>query len=651
MNHRETLAPLENPYKKQMTARLLLQFISPVPPDMQTLSILNAFMANPHCIALPIVNGTQPVGLISRKTLIELFAKPFTHELSGKKPISAFMEPSPFIVEADTDLDDLSRRIVEAGMQHMYDGFIITQQGAYVGMGTGHDLMQIMTERKQAHLYHLAHYDALTGLPNRLLFEDRLTQALVQERRAGQLVALLFLDLDRFKVINDTFGHAVGDLLLKAVAERLSQTVRESDTVARMGGDEFTLIFSGLREPQDAGQIAQLILEAMAKPFVLEGHEVHVSASIGITLYPLDNHSIDGKMSAIETLLKNADTAMYKAKDQGKNNYQFFKAEMNVATLERLLLENDLRKALENGEFILHYQPRIHCADGSVSGMEALIRWRHPTLGLVSPAAFIPLAEETGLIVPIGEWVLRTACAQTKAWLDAGMRPLRVAVNLSARQFKHAGLIVMIENVLRKTGLNPSCLEVELTEGLAMEDVKQTVITLNTLNAIGVSIAIDDFGTGYSSLAYLKRFPVDFLKIDQSFVRDIGASADSAAIVKTIIAMAHNLQLEVVGEGVETAEQLEFLRQHVCEEVQGYLFSRPLPADEFVIFLNTSRHSIHPKNDAIKVPNRTARARAGVAGIDAGGTVLRTASPQRSRHHFKRNPILFGQPAVVHPEK
>ena len=594
MNHRETLAPLENLYKKQMTARSLLQFISPVPPDLRTLEILDAFMANPQCIALPIVSGTQPVGLISRKALIERFARPFTRELSGKRPISEFMESSPFIVEADTDLDDLSRRIVEAGMQHMYDGFIITQQGAYVGMGTGHDLMQMITERKQAHLYHLAHYDALTGLPNRLLFEDRLTQALAQERRAGQLVALLFLDLDRFKAINDTFGHAVGDLLLKAVAERLSQSVRENDTVARMGGDEFTLIFSGLREPEDAGQIAHLILEAMAKPFVLEGHEVHVSTSIGITLYPLDNNSIDEKKSAIETLLKNADTAMYKAKDQGKNNYQFFKAEMNVATLERLLLENDLRKALENGEFVLHYQPRIHCADGSISGMEALIRWRHPTLGLISPATFIPLAEETGLIVPIGEWVLRTACTQTKAWLDAGMRPLRVAVNLSARQFKHADLILTIENVLRATGLSPSYLEVELTEGLAMEDVKQTVITLNALSAMGVSIAIDDFGTGYSSLAYLKRFPVDFLKIDQSFVRDIGGGGDSAAIAKTIIAMAHNLQLQVVGEGVETAEQFDFLRQHGCEEVQGYLLSRPLPAEEFAIFVNTGKHPAQP---------------------------------------------------------
>lgn len=593
MKHREPLVPIENLYEKHMTAKSLSQFVSPVSLHTHTLRVLEVFTANPECIAIPVVDGTQPVGLISRKTLIEQFARPFTRELSGKKPISTFMESSPFIVEGDTDLDDLSRRIVEAGMQHMYDGFIITQQGAYVGMGTGHDLMQIMTERKQAHLYHLAHYDALTGLPNRLLFEDRLTQALAQKHRTGQLVALLFLDLDRFKAINDTFGHAVGDLLLRAVAQRLTQSVRESDTVARMGGDEFTLIFGGLREPQDAGQIAHLILEAMTKPFLLEGHEVHVSTSIGITLYPLDTNGIAEKKRAIEILLKNADTAMYQAKDQGKNNYQFFKAEMNVTTLERLLLENDLRKALENNEFILHYQPRIHCADGSVSGMEALIRWRHPTLGLVSPATFIPLAEETGLIVPIGEWVLRTACAQTKTWLDAGMRPLRVAVNISARQFKHADLIVTIKNVLQDTGLNPIYLEVELTEGLAMENVKQTVITLNALNDLGVSIAIDDFGTGYSSLSYLKRFPVDFLKIDQSFVRDIGSN-DSAAIARTIIAMAHNLQLEVVGEGVETVEQLDFLRRHDCEEVQGYFFSRPLPAEEFITFISTGSQSMPP---------------------------------------------------------
>lgn len=592
MNNRETLVPLKHLYDKQITAKSLLQFVPPVPPHMRTIDVLEVFTANPQCIALPIVAGTQPVGLISRKTLVERFARPFTRELFGKKFISAFMNTAPFTVEAGTDLDDLSRRIVEAGMQYMYDGFIITEEGAYIGMGTGHDLMQMMTERKQAHLYHLAHYDALTGLPNRLLFEDRLTQALVQARRSGQLVALLFLDLDRFKIINDTFGHAVGDLLLKAVANRLSESVRESDTVARMGGDEFTLIFSGLHEPQDAGQIAHLILEVMAKPFTLEGHEVPVSTSIGITLYPLDNNGVDKEKSAIEVLLKNADTAMYKAKDQGKNNYQFFTAEMNVATLERLLLENDLRKGLENNEFILHYQPRIHCADGSVSGMEALVRWRHATLGLVPPAKFIPLAEETGLIVPIGIWVLRTACAQTKAWIDAGMKPLRVAINLSARQFKHANLIESIKTVLEETGLSPKYLEVELTESLAMEDVKQTIVTLNALNALGVSIAIDDFGTGYSSLSYLKRFPVDFLKIDRSFVRDIGTSSDSSVIAKTIIAMAHNLQLEVVGEGVETAEQLDFLRRHECEEVQGYLFSRPLPAEEFALFIKSRERAV-----------------------------------------------------------
>lgn len=583
MDHdRDKLAPIEHLHATQITARSLLQWVSPVPPEKATTDVFEIFTANPQYIALPIVSGTKPVGLISRNTLIEQFARPFMRELAGKKPISVYMEPSPFIVEADTDLDDLSRQIVTAGMQHMYAGFIVTQQGAYLGMGTGHDLMQTLTERKQAHLYHLAHFDALTGLPNRLLFEDRLTQALVHERRAGKLVALLFLDLDRFKAINDTFGHAVGDLLLKAVSKRLSQTVRESDTVARMGGDEFTLIFSGIHEPLDAGKIAHLILEVMGKPFVLEGHEVFVSTSIGITLYPLDTDGID----PIETLLKNADTAMYKAKDRGKNNYQFFTPEMNVATLERMLLENDLRKALENDEFILHYQPRIHCADSSVSGMEALIRWQHPKLGLVSPATFIPLAEETGLIVPIGEWVLRTACLQTKAWHDAGMPPLRVAVNISARQFKHADLILTIEKVLHETGLSPRFLEVELTESLAMEDVQQTIVTLNALNNMGISIAIDDFGTGYSSLAYLKRFPVDFLKIDQSFVRDIVDNSDSAAIAKAIIAMAHNLNLEVVGEGVETSEQFDFLRQNDCEEVQGYLFSRPLCVEEFNHYIN-----------------------------------------------------------------
>ena len=425
-------------------------------------------------------------------------------------------------------------------------------------------------------------------MPNRLLFEDRLRQALAQARDSEQLVAVMFLDFDCFKAINDSFGHAVGDALLKAMAERLARNIRESDTAARFGGDEFILICNDLRQPQDAAQIAQLVLEAVAKPYMLEGHEVHVSASIGITLYPLDENQVDGdkNKSNVQALLRNADIAMYKAKKQGKNTYQFYTPEMNVATLERRLLEDDLRSALENREFILHYQPRMLCADNTIIAMEALIRWQHPTLGIIPPEKFIPLAEETGLILPIGEWVLRTACMQNKAWIDAGMTPLRVAVNLSARQFKHPDLLGAIEHILRDTGLPSNYLELELTESIAMEDVKKSTITLQALSMLGISIAIDDFGTGYSSLAYLNRFLVDFLKIDRSFVCHLGSSHDNAVIAKTVIAMAHNLQLQVVAEGVETREQFDFLRQHGCEEMQGYLLSLPLSADEFSAFIH-----------------------------------------------------------------
>ncbi len=503
------------------------------------------------------------------------------------------MDSTRFGIKPSSGQDKSQTQTKGACLQYWYDGFVIQQAGSYLGMDASYNFPRTITESRQARLYHLAHYDNLTDLPNRLLFEDRLRQALAQARCSGHLVAVMFLDFDCFKTINDSFGHAVGDALLKTIAERLTRNIRESDTAARLGGDEFILICSDIRQPQDAAQIAQLVLEAVAKPYMLEGHEVHISASIGITLYPLDDSLGDGDKNKndIQALLKNADIAMYKAKKQGKNTYQFYTAEMNVATLERRLLGDDLRKALENQEFILHYQPRMLCADNTVTGMEALIRWRHPTLGIISPEKFIPLAEETGLILPIGEWVLRTACTQNKTWIDAGMAPLRVAVNLSAQQFKHPNLLGVVGNILCDTGLPPNYLELELTESLAMEDVQKSVITLNALGMMGISVAIDDFGTGYSSLAYLNRFPVDFLKIDKSFVHDLGSSHDNEVIAKTVIAMAHNLQLQVVGEGVETRARLDFLRQHGCEEMQGYFLSLPLPADKFSAFIQAAKIS------------------------------------------------------------
>jgi len=430
-----------------------------------------------------------------------------------------------------------------------------------------------ITKRKWAEetIQHMAYYDPLTDLPNRMLFNDRLGQALAQARRKNQLVAVLFLDLDRFKMINDTLGHTLGDLLLRSVAERLKKCLREGDTIARMGGDEFTFLLTGILQVEEAVKTAQNILEVLKPPFNLEGHEAHITPSIGISIFPYDG-------SDSVTLVKNADAALNRAKEQGRTNYQLYTPVMNAKAFERLTLENSLRKALEKGEFTLHYQPQVNLYSGEIIGMEALIRWEHPDLGMVSPAQFIPMAEETGLIVPIGEWVLRTACAQNKAWQNMGYRPMNIAVNLSARQFNEHNLADMVADTLKETGLDPQWLDLEITESIIMQHLETTIATLRKLHRLGTLISIDDFGTGYSSLTYLKKFPVHALKIDQSFIREITTDPDDAAITSAVIAMGHSLKLNVIAEGVETIEQLQMLRSLKCDCMQGYLFSRPVPA-------------------------------------------------------------------------
>jgi diguanylate cyclase (GGDEF)-like protein/PAS domain S-box-containing protein len=432
-----------------------------------------------------------------------------------------------------------------------------------------------ITERKQTEerLSYLANYDLLTGLPNRILLFDRLEQAIPRVRWQKRLVAVLFLDLDNFKQINDTLGHNTGDLLLKAVGERLTRFVRQGDTVARLGGDEFVLVLADLAKAEDVPQIAQKILDGLSKPFDLEGVEIFTGASIGITLDPTDGEDP-------ETLLKNADAAMYKAKEQGRNHYQFYSSSMNIKILERLSIETDLHHALEREEFLLHYQPQVDLHSGQIIGMEALIRWNKSGSEMISPAKFIPVAEETGLILPIGEWVLRVACAQCNAWTEEGLSPVFMAVNLSARQFQQQNVVEMVNRILNETGLKPNYLELELTESILMKREDVTNKTLHKLNAMGVRLSIDDFGTGYSSLSYLKRFPIDKLKIDQSFIQDVVSDPDNAAIVAAIITLGHSLGLKVIAEAVETREQLEFLRSIECDEMQGYLFSRPLTSDQ-----------------------------------------------------------------------
>jgi diguanylate cyclase (GGDEF)-like protein/PAS domain S-box-containing protein len=428
---------------------------------------------------------------------------------------------------------------------------------------------------------YLAQHDSLTGLPNRILFSDRLTQAMAVAHRHRQKLAVLFLDVDRFKHINDSLGHAIGDRLLQSVAQRLLACVRSSDTVSRQGGDEFVILLSELTHEQDAAVSADKILQALSIPHHIDEHDLHLTVSIGIVTYPDDG-------TEAETLMQNADFAMYDAKDNGRNNYQFFKSDMNVRAIERQSLENDLRHAVERQQFVLNYQPKMNLQTGALIGVEALIRWHHPQRGLVPPAQFIPIAEECGFIVPIGRWVLREACRQARAWQDAGLPPLPIAINISAVELRAKDFVAGVRVILLETGLEPRYLELELTETFLMQDSKSTAAVLRALKAMGLQLALDDFGTGYSSLSYLRRFPIDTLKIDRSFVRDLTTDADDASIVSAVISMGKSLHMRVVAEGVETPEHLTFLREHRCPEGQGYYFSPPVSAGEFAQLLRST---------------------------------------------------------------
>jgi diguanylate cyclase (GGDEF)-like protein len=428
-------------------------------------------------------------------------------------------------------------------------------------------------EQAEKHLDYLAHYDALTALPNRNAFNRRLAQAMARAERNARCVALMFLDFDNFKIINDTFGHHVGDELLKYAAQRLTESLRASDTVSRLGGDEFTVILEDLSNPRSAAPVAEHLIASLHRPFQVDRQELYVGASIGISVYPQD-------AEGLQDLIRNADTAMYHAKEKGKNNYQFFSREMNNRASRRLSIETRLRWGLEREEFFLHYQPQVDLASERIVGVEALLRWRQPELGLVDPTQFIAIAEETGLIVPIGEWVLRTACAQNQAWNATGLGPLRVGVNLSARQLRDETFAQKTIQILRETGLEPALLELELTESVLMERRESTRAMLDELRSTGVALAIDDFGTGYSSMAYLKRVPISKLKIGISLVRDAPGDPDDTAIIAAIIAMGHSLKLHVLAEGAEKAEQVAFLAARGCDSAQGYYFSEPLPAEE-----------------------------------------------------------------------
>jgi diguanylate cyclase (GGDEF)-like protein len=475
----------------------------------------------------------------------------------------------PLVVLSGRDDEEVALRALQGGAEDylvkgVADGDLISRSIRY----------SIQRKSAEDRLAYLAQYDPLTNLANRALFHDRLEHALARGDRRGGMLALLFLDLDRFKRVNDSLGHTGGDALLKEVARRIKGRLRESDTVARLGGDEFAIIIEDLSDARDAARVADDLVKILSEPFFLDGHEIPVSASVGIAVRPPS----DG-----DRLLKDADAAMYRAKKSGGNTHQFYTEEMNVQASERLVLERDLRRALDRDEFVLYYQPQVDLATGRVVGAEALLRWRHHERGLVSPADFIPVLEETNEIVAVGEWVLDEACRQASAWREAGFAPMRIAVNLSARQLGRESLVYAVERALDASGLDPEFLELEITESLLVEDEEAGIRSVELLKRAlpGLRISIDDFGTGYSSLYRLKTLPIERLKIDRSFINGVPRDQGDSAITSAVISLAHVIRLQVTAEGVETAEQLAFLRERNCDEAQGYYFSRPLPAHEF----------------------------------------------------------------------
>lgn len=559
----------------------LQRYIEPVNIHERSVDVLERFVNNESLQAVAIVNAhRQAVGIIDRWKISDIFLRPFARDLQGRKQISELMDRDPIIVDINASIDDVAQIIIDSGMRHLMNGFIIEEHGIYVGMATGLSLLEEITHRKQRELFMLAHYDQLTGLPNRLLFKDRLTQACENVNRNEKIAALIFVDVDRFKFINDSLGHSSGDRLLRIVADRLADSVRKSDTVARLGGDEFVIILQNLVDEEDALQVVSEIVKNLRQPISIFEHHLQISASMGIALYPRDGQSVDD-------LIRKADIAMYEVKQSGRNNYLMFSPEMENKTEERISLETQLHKALDNGELSLCYQPQIDLNSESMIGVEALLRWMHPELGYISPATFIPIAEETGLIDQIGEWVIREAVKQHMLWVKLGLPPIRMAVNVSAVQFQLEGFALKVKQIIEQYGIDPVYLELELTESGVMQHAEEVIRTLMDLRALGVKLAIDDFGTGYSSLSYLRKFPIDRIKIDQSFVRDIKNTPANKAIVRAIIALSDSLGLQTLAEGVEDLDDLKCVISYNCMEAQGYYFTQALTAEDLLAWYQT----------------------------------------------------------------
>lgn len=571
------------------SVRQLHQMLPPVTRSALCCDVLNLFMQDASIYAIPVIDeASVPRALIERHAYIEYFSRTYSIEVFGRKTLSQIVDnvPAinnrPIVVDAATSIDDVAAIIIDAGMQHMVSGFIVTDENRYLGIANGHSLLNSITQRKQAELYYLAHYDPLTRIPNRMLMNDRLHMACREAKRNGTQVGLMFVDLDRFKQINDTMGHGFGDLLLQAVAERLESCIRCNDTVARLGGDEFAVLLVNLPNAREAEITARRIVDYFRLPFSILEREIFITASLGIAIYPVDE-------TDSSSLLAKADAAMYEAKQSGRNAFRSYTPGLAIGLMDHLSLESDLRHAIARNELVLHYQPQVSVASGRTIGVEALIRWQHPQRGLLSPAAFIRIAEESGLIIDIGNWVLREACRQQRAWALCHNPPLRMAINISAVQFRRRNFAENVRRIIQETGIDPCYIELELTENNAMHHADDVLNTLRELKCIGVKLAIDDFGTGFSNLSYLQRFPIDRLKIDQSFIRGIENAPANKSIVQAIVSLARSLSLETVAEGVETAAEFELTSASACDEIQGYYHARPMPAEDLLNWLASDR--------------------------------------------------------------
>lgn len=548
--------------------------IKPVQANHLSINVLDRFIKDQddHFYAV-IDQSYKPVGIIDRILISEIFIKPFSRDLYHKQKISEVMFENPVIVDINTSIDDLANIIIDAGMEHMRYGIIIVQDGVYAGMATGHALLEELTKRKQRDLYYLAHYDQLTGIPNRLLFNDRLNTAIETAKRTDKRVVLMFIDLDKFKHYNDTHGHQYGDLILKQAAKRIKGLIRKSDTVARIGGDEFVCLFQNI-ELNAVEKVAEKMLSRIIQPMEILEVELYLTASIGIATYPDQALSVD-------ELISKADAAMYEIKQHGRNGYLVYENTLSVKNNEKNHLINHLKTAIANNELSLVYQPQIDIGAGRINGVEVLLRWNSPVLGFVSPDKFIPLAEESGLIHKIGIWVLRTACEQFSQWPLNGSN-FTLAVNVSGYQIFQDNFAMELEKIMNEFQMNAELLELELTESIMMNEISQIKTIFNKIKEMGVKLALDDFGTGYSSLNYLRHLPFDKIKIDRAFVTNISSISANEAIFQSVINLCQNLGLQVLAEGVEDYDDLSCVEKNQCHLAQGYYFSKPLPNEQFI---------------------------------------------------------------------